>query len=82
MEEVKNVYLIKDLAQITGVSVDSIKYYYKMGLLREQGRSPGTNFRYFNDTAVQALQKIRGLRAEGRSLKEIGALLAQEHHPS
>ena len=82
MEEVKNVYLIKDLAQITGVSVDSIKYYYKMGLLREQGRSPGTNFRYFNDLAVQTLRKIRSLRAEGRTLKEIGALLARETPPS
>ena len=76
--EIENVYLIKDLAQITGFSVDTIKYYSKLGLIKEDGRSPGTNFRYFGDKAAKRLQKIRQLRTQGHSLKEIHALIARE----
>jgi len=32
-----NVYLIKDLARITGFSIYTLKYYIKMGLLKEVG---------------------------------------------
>ncbi len=69
------IYLIKDLAQVTGISIDSIKYYYKLGLIKEEGRSPGTNFRYFGESAARALQKIRHLRTQNVSLKQIGEIL-------
>ncbi len=72
-----NIYLVKDLAQISGVSIDSIKYYYKLGLLKEIGRSPSTNFRYFGDSAVEALREIRRMRAQKLSLKEIQAVLTK-----
>lgn len=80
MQQITNVYLIKDLARNTGFSIDTIKYYYKLGLLKEEGRSPGTNFRYFGDASVKILQRIRLLRTQGNSLKEIGALLVKEAH--
>ena len=75
MEKIQNVYLIKDLAQLTRLSIDSIKYYCKLGLLKEDGRSLGTNFRYFSDSAVETLQKIRQLRTQRYSLKQIHAML-------
>ena len=75
MDQAKSVYLIKDLAQVTGVSIDTIKYYCKLGLLKEESRSLGTNFRYFGETAAQTLRKIRELRGQGHSLKEIRVLL-------
>ena len=68
---VNNIYLLKDLARITGHSVHTIKFYLKIGLIREFSRSPETNFRYFNDTTVESLQRIRRLQKEGRSLREI-----------
>ena len=73
-----SVYLIKDLAQISGHSVDTVKYYCKLGLLREESRSPGTNYRYFGDSAVQTLQKIRQWRTQKYSLKQIHALLSEK----
>lgn len=66
-----NIYLIKDLARLTGYSIYTIKYYLKIGLLKESSRSPETRFRYFDDSTAERLAKIRALRKEGRSIKEI-----------
>jgi DNA-binding transcriptional MerR regulator len=68
---VNNIYLIKDLARLTGYSVYTLKFYLKIGLIKEAGRSPETNFRIFNETTVDSLARIRVLQKEGRSLKEI-----------
>ena len=69
------IYLIKDLARLTGYSIHTIKFYLKIGLLKETGRFPETNFRYFNKSTQNRLNKIRELRREGKSLKEIKLLL-------
>ena len=69
------LYLIKDLSRLTGHSIHTIKFYLKIGLLKEAGRFPQTNFRYFNKTTQIRLEKIRQLRREGRSLKEIQLIL-------
>jgi len=65
------IYLIKDLARITGYSIYTLKYYLKIGLIKEVSRSPETRFRYFDESTIERLKKIRGLRREGRSIKEI-----------
>ena len=70
-----NIYLIKDLAIITGSSIYTIKYYLKIGLIEEAGRSPGTNFRYFDDSTVCRLKKIRELRTQKLSLQKIRDIL-------
>ena len=66
-----NIYLIKDLARFTGYSIHTLKYYLNIGLIREVSRSPETRFRYFDDSTIERLRKIRTLRKQGRSLKEI-----------
>lgn len=65
------IYLLKDLAQATGYSTHTLKYYLQLGLFEETGRSPQTNFRYFDNTSIEALKEIRKLQAGGFSLKEI-----------
>ncbi len=70
-----NIYIIKDLAAITDLSIYTIKYYLKIGLIKEAGRSPETNFRYFNDSTVHQLRKIRELRTQNLSLKRIKDIL-------
>ncbi|MBU1870252.1 MAG: MerR family transcriptional regulator [Candidatus Omnitrophica bacterium] len=66
-----NVYLIKDLARLSGFSIYTLKYYIKEGLFKEASRSPETGFRYFDDSTLETLKKIRGYRKEGKSIKEI-----------
>ena len=72
------VYLIKDLSRKTGFSIYTLKYYLKLGLVQESGRSPETRFRYFDEQTVDALTRIRELRRAGRSLAEIRRLLQGE----
>jgi len=67
----KAIYLIKDLAQVTGFSVDTLKYYLKEGLFKEIGRGPETNFRFFDQAAVETLSTIRALRKQGEPIKKI-----------
>jgi len=72
-----NVYLIKDLARLSGHSIYTIKFYLKLGLITESGRSPETHFRYFDHTTLQRLAEIRALRKQGKSLKEIRTVLIE-----
>jgi len=71
----QSVYLIKDVARLSGLSVYTVKYYLTLGLITETGRSPATNFRYFNDTTVERLGRIRKMRKEKISLRKIKELL-------
>ena len=73
------IYLIKDLARASGFSVHTIKYYLKIGLIKENGRFPETNFRYFDSTGLVLLSHIRQLRKEQKSLKQIKQILGSEH---
>ena len=65
------VYLIKDLTRLTGYSIHTLKYYLKIGLIKEIGRSPETSYRYFDDSSVEVLKKIRVLRRKAVSLRRI-----------
>lgn len=56
---------------MTGLSVDTVKYYLKIKLITEAGRSPETNFRYFDDSSVENLNKIIGLRRQKYSITKI-----------
>jgi DNA-binding transcriptional MerR regulator len=71
MDNFSNIYLIKDLARITGYSIHTLKFYLKIGLIKEVSRSPETRYRYFNDSTVELLNKIHALRKEGKSIQEI-----------
>ena len=71
LNTMKYIYLLKDLAQATGYSTHTLKYYLQLGLFHEMGRSPLTNFRYFDHESVAALKEIRKLQGDGLSLKEI-----------
>jgi DNA-binding transcriptional MerR regulator len=67
----KNIYLLKDLAKVSGYSTHTLKYYLRLGLLKEIGRSSETNFRYFDDSSYVRLKEIRRLQKESYSLREI-----------
>ena len=71
----RNIYLMKDLARLTGYSIYTIKYYLKIGLIKEFGRSPQTNFRYFTDATVEQLKNIHKLRIEKKSIADISKII-------
>lgn len=75
MEHTKQLYMMKDVAKMSGQSIYTIKFYLKLGLLKEVGRSPETRFRYFDDSTIERLSQIRALRKQDKSLAEIQRLL-------
>lgn len=71
----QNYYLVKDLARLSGLSIDTVKYYLKIELISEVGRSQETNFRYFDDSTLERLNKIIALRRQRTSIKAIKEIL-------
>ena len=67
----RTLFLIKDLAVLSGHSIHTINYYLNLGLLREFARSPETRFRIFDGRALSRLRRIRGLRRRGVSILDI-----------
>jgi MerR family transcriptional regulator, copper efflux regulator len=70
-DTISNIYLVKDLARLSGHSTYTIKYYLTIGLIQEVSRSPETRFRYFNDATLERLKLIHKLKKQGKSIKEI-----------
>ena len=69
------LYLLKDLTRLSGHSIHTIKFYLKCGLIREVGRSPETRFRYFDQSTLKRLARIRTYRKQGKSLADIQRFL-------
>lgn len=71
---------ISELADTTGVSIATIKYYLREGLLPEGGRTSATSADY-SDRHVRRLRIIRALIASGVSVAETHAVLAALDNP-
>lgn len=69
------VLRVSQLAQRTGTSPDTIRYYGRLGLLPEAGRTEAGH-RYYDDGAVERLRFIKGAQWLDLRLAEIGELLA------
>ncbi|MFN2509244.1 MAG: heavy metal-responsive transcriptional regulator [Chthoniobacterales bacterium] len=66
--------LIGDVAERTGLSAPTIRYYESIGLLTRPARS-ATGYRRYTENTVEELQFIRKAQALGFSLEEIGEIL-------
>ncbi|MPZ19924.1 MAG: MerR family DNA-binding protein [Luteitalea sp.] len=66
--------LIGDVAQRTGISTPTIRYYESIGLLPAPSRST-TDYRRYTEATVEELQFIKKAQAFGFSLEESGAIL-------
>src|SRR5262245_42004641 len=71
----KQQLTIGTLAQQSGVSTDTLRYYEKMKLLKAESRTPA-GYRLYNADAVRVIHFIRGAKALNFSLEEIRQLLA------
>jgi len=65
--------LVSNLAQSTGLSIDTIRFYEKKGLLNEQHYiRKENNYRDYSDDAIDRLLLIKQGQALGLTLREIG----------
>lgn len=65
---------IGTLSRETGVNIETIRYYEKIGLMPKPGRTAGGN-RQYEHAHLKRLSFIRQSRALGFSIEEIRALL-------
>ena len=65
---------IGQVAQKTGLSIDTIRFYEKQGLIGESARTEG-GFRLFGSGEIETLKFVRKAQELGFSLSEIRELL-------
>jgi MerR family transcriptional regulator, copper efflux regulator len=68
------------VARATGVSIDTIRFYERIGLVSPQARTDG-GYRVFDAEAVERIRFIQQAKDLGFSLKEVGDLLALNDSP-
>ncbi|WP_038342196.1 MerR family transcriptional regulator [Acinetobacter sp. A47] len=66
-------FTIGQLAKKTGVSVDTIRYYEKIGLLEKAGRTAG-NYRHYSEQMLSELLFLKHCRELGITLQDIQRL--------
>ncbi|RDE18209.1 heavy metal-responsive transcriptional regulator [Motiliproteus coralliicola] len=80
MVEQKKTLRIGQVAQHSGVSVETVRYYEQRGLLQQPRRSP-SGYREYDVAVLQQLAFISRAKALGFSLEQIGELLQLQLSP-
>jgi DNA-binding transcriptional MerR regulator len=78
MPRTKASYRIGDLAAAAGVTVDTLRYYEREGLLPPIDRTAG-GFRCYSEDTAHRLEFIKQARELGMSLREIRQLVDPGH---
>ena len=76
----KKYYLIKDLATLSGLSTDTIRFYEKRKLLHPSF-SGDNNYRYYDENILKRIIFIKRCRSLDLSLNEIERLIELEQNP-
>ena len=74
MKRLSAQHTIGQLARASGVSVSTVRYYERAGLLPQPDRT-ASNYRLYRDEAVARLRFIRRAQQLGFTLEEIKGLL-------
>lgn len=72
-----STYSIGKLARAAQVSVDTIRFYERIGLLPKPARTPA-GYRQYSDSDLRRVRFVRSARNFGLSLADIGALVKIE----
>lgn len=77
----QDIVHIGQAARLAGISVDAVRFYQKLGLIKSPGRSAG-GYRLFEGEQIRDLTFVRHAQELGFSLNEVKELLAlrQKHH--
>jgi DNA-binding transcriptional MerR regulator len=69
---------IGEAAKLAGVSVDTIRFYQRLGLIKSAARTAG-GYRLFDGEQIRDLRFVRQAQELGFSLTEVKELLALRH---
>ncbi|MDR5777145.1 MULTISPECIES: helix-turn-helix domain-containing protein [unclassified Caballeronia] len=76
-----DTYSIGTLSQLSGVNIETIRYYEKVGLLPAANRT-SNGYRQYDDASVEQLAFVRRGRELGFTIDEMCELLALANHPN
>lgn len=69
------MFRIGEFSRIAGVTIDTLRHYDALGLLKPEKVDPFTGYRYYSARQLQALNRILALKEVGFSLEEIARIL-------
>jgi len=67
---------IGELAKSSGFSIDTLRWYDKIGLVRPTRRNPNSRFREYGEGALDMLTLVKLAKVAGLSLPQIKKILA------
>jgi DNA-binding transcriptional MerR regulator len=80
MSSRQSLLRIGEVAASSGLSVDALRYYERVGLLQRQARTAG-GFRAYGPDTIERLSFIRQAQMLGLRLKDVRELLSATGHP-
>lgn len=78
MTAIRSGFSIGEISQLFGLSVQSLRHYDKLGLLKPAHVDPESNYRYYSREQFLFIRFIRYFKALGMPLKDIQAVLARD----
>lgn len=78
MTVIRSGFSIGEISQLFGLSVQSLRHYDRLGLLKPAYVDPRNNYRYYSREQFLYIRFIRYFKTLGMSLKDIKAVLARD----
>ena len=72
------MFRIGEFSRITRVTIDTLRHYDALGLLKPAEVDPFTGYRYYSARQLGSLNRILALKEVGFSLEEIARILKEE----
>lgn len=73
--EHQETYTIHEVAQRSGLSIPTLRYYEEIGLVPDVGRDTSSGHRRYSADTLQIIESLANLRAVGMSLEEMRTYL-------
>ncbi|WP_201375902.1 MerR family transcriptional regulator [Ktedonobacter robiniae] len=71
----QETYTIHEVAQRSGLSIPTLRYYEEIGLVPDVGRDTSSGHRRYSVDTLQILESLANLRAVGMSIEEMRTYL-------
>src|SRR5688572_16904001 len=72
------MFRIGEFSRITRVTIDTLRHYDALGLLKPANVDPFTGYRYYSARQLDSLNRILALKEVGFSLEEIARILQEK----
>ncbi len=73
--EHQETYTIHEVAQRSGLSIPTLRYYEEIGLVPDVGRDTSSGHRRYSADTLQIIESLANLRAVGMSIEEMRTYL-------